>query len=71
MDCASPHVVRLIVSRLESCCKAFPDECKECPEYAEIYPTPDFGLTGCFGLYFGPSYILKRCKRFNWKSTKN
>jgi len=68
MAYASSHVVGWTLSRLESCSRVFPDECKLCQEYVETYPAFDVGLAGCFGLYFGPSYIVRRCKRFNWKS---
>lgn len=51
-----------------SCAKDFPDGCKDCPDYEEVYSALDAGLTGCFGLYSGPTYTLKKCRRFNWKS---
>jgi len=53
-----------------SCCKDFPDECKECSEYEEIYPTLNVAFTGCFGIYAGPSYIIKKCKRFKWQTSE-
>ena len=57
-----------VLSRPICCSKDFPDECKECSEYEEVYPTLDVALTGCFGLYAAASYTVKRCRRFNWKS---
>ena len=57
------------MSRPMSCSRDFPDECKGCPEYVEeINDAVDVALTGWFGFYPGPSYAIKRCKRFNWKS---
>jgi hypothetical protein len=68
MEYASSDVEGLVLSRVTSCSRSFPDECQGCPEYDEKYPTLDVALTGYFGLYFGPFYIVKRCKRFNRKS---
>ena len=53
-----------------SCSKDFPDECKGCPDYVEEIDNPTLGtaLTGWFGFYSGPTYVVKRCTRFNRKS---
>ena len=57
------------MSELVSCSKDFPDECKGCPDYVEETDTTlNVALTGWFGFYSGPSYTIKKCKRFNWKS---
>ncbi|MGA2462701.1 MAG: hypothetical protein ABSF82_14890 [Candidatus Bathyarchaeia archaeon] len=57
------------MSKLVSCCKDFPDECKGCPDYIEeINTTLDVALTGWFGFYSGPTYAVKRCTRFNRKA---
>ena len=55
------------MSKLVSCSKDFPDECKECPDYIEereIDASLDVALTGWFGFYSGPAYAVKRCTRF-------
>jgi len=69
MDYASSYVVDSALSVVESCCRAFPNECEACPDYEEIRPKLEVALAGCFGLYFGPSYLVKKCKRFNWKTS--
>ena len=59
------------MSRPTSCFRDFPDECKGCPEYVEETAGNDrlaVALTGWFGFYSSPSYTVKRCTRFNWKS---
>lgn len=58
------------MSKLVSCSKDFPDECKGCPDYVESFSdtTVDTALTGWFGFYSGPAYVVKRCTRFNRKS---
>lgn len=68
MDHVLSRVEGRFVSEMTSCSKSFPSECQGCPEYNEWYPTLDIALTGYFGLYFGPFYIVKRCNRFNWKT---
>jgi hypothetical protein len=57
------------MSKLVSCSKDFPDGCKDCPDYVESYTntTLDSALTGWFGFYFGPGYVVKRCTRFKRK----
>ena len=59
------------MSRLVSCSRDFPNECRGCPEYVEE-PEGLRGLEeavmGGFGFFSGPSYTVKRCKRFNWKA---
>jgi len=58
------------MSKLVSCFKDFPDECKGCPDYVEEIRDASFdvALTGWFGFYSGPAYVVKRCTRFNRKS---
>jgi len=58
------------MSKLVSCSKDFPDECKGCPDYFESYAntTLDSALASWFGFYSGPPYVVKRCTRFNRKS---
>ena len=58
-----------VMSEVASCSKAFPDECKECPDYVEeIDTTLEVALAGCFGFYSGPAYAVKRCTRFKRES---
>jgi hypothetical protein len=68
MDYVASQVVGLVMSRLSSCSKSFPGECEGCPDYDERYPTLGMALSGCFGPYCGPFYIVKKCKRYNWKA---
>ena len=57
------------MSQLVSCSRDFPDDCKGCSDYVEeIDTTLDVALTGWFGFYFGPTYAVMRCKRFNRRS---
>jgi hypothetical protein len=58
------------MSKLISCSRDFPDECKGCPDYVEeIEGVGELhALTALFGFQSGPSYVIKKCKRFNWKS---
>jgi hypothetical protein len=68
MDYVPGDEVDCVVSERASCSMDFPQGCRDCPDYEEVYPTLDTLFTGCFGLCFGPSYIIKKCRRFNWKS---
>lgn len=57
------------MSKLVSCSKDFPNECKGCPDYVEEVDTIlDTALTGWFGFYSGPVYVVKRCTRFKRKT---
>ena len=57
------------MSKLASCSKDFPDECAGCSDYVEeIQNGIGSALAGWFGFYFGPTYVVKRCTRFNRKS---
>jgi hypothetical protein len=57
------------MSEIASCSRAFPDECRECPDYVEeIDTTLDVALAGCLGFYSGPAYAVKRCTRFKRES---
>ena len=63
-------VVGSVLSRFVPCSRQFPDECKGCLEPVEETDEHNrlyTALTRLFGFYFGPSYIVKRCTRFNWE----
>jgi len=70
MENAQDFVVDPVMSKHVSCSKDFPDECEGCPDYVESFAntTVDTALTGWFGLYSGPGYLVKKCTRFNRKS---
>jgi len=51
-----------------SCSRCFPNECEDCSEYEETYPSLGATAMGYFGMSFGPSYLVKKCRRFGWKS---
>jgi len=67
LDYVPSDEVGCVVSKHATCSRDFPQGCSDCPDYEEIYPTLDSLLSGCFGLSFGPAYIIKKCRRFNWK----
>jgi hypothetical protein len=71
MEYVRSIAVDSVLSRYESCSWDFPDGCKGCLEYVEetgehnrLYTA----LIGLFGHYSAPSYVVKRCTRFDWKS---
>ena len=49
------------MSKLVSCSKDFPDECKGCPDYVESYAntTLDTALASWFAFYSGPAYVVR------------
>ena len=71
MEMGQVSVGGRVLSRVKSCSRDFPDECKGCPEYVEETHGKErlaAALTGWFGFYSGSSYTIKRCTRFNWKT---